>query len=146
MWNLLYICKQMSRFKFILGLFLLVLSFFIGTSQVAETDSSASQEYSMHDCSRPHAYASFQSPDVQCPHVYAELGGCFNPITLTPSLRVQRSQLAHSLSLLKSVIHHLAMRLVGLAKSCMALCDFSLFYRYLPVNQYYVFTLKRILI
>ena len=83
----------MSRFKFILGLFFLVLSFFIGSSQVVATDSSASQEYSVQDCLRPLAYASFQSPDVQSPHVYAELGGCSNPITLTPSLRVQRSQL-----------------------------------------------------
>lgn len=136
----------MDKFNYILVFFLLVLLLFIGTSQVVATESCASQEYCLLESSHPLDCASFQSPDVQNPRSYAELGGFSNPISLTQALRVQWSQLVLSQSFLKSLIHQLAMRLVCLTKLRIGLCDLSPFYRYFPVNHYYVFTLKRILI
>lgn len=108
-------------------------------------------------CSEPLAVPALQSQSIeQADHFrnavqasfpsYAELGGLSSQVSLSHFIRVQRLHFTVSFVSLKSILQHLALRHLDLSVSLIRLSDSYPFYRCSPVNEYYIFNLRRILI
>lgn len=76
----------------------------------------------------------------------AELGGLLTPHAYSSFLRLHRSHYSETFCTLKIWIQKLSARLLELSNSRIYSCSFSSFFHCQPVCQYYIFTLRRILI
>lgn len=77
---------------------------------------------------------------------FAELGGVLTSSSFSSFFRLHRYHYSEKYCALQSMLRSLSSRLFDLCVSRLNISSFSIFYCCHPVCQYYIFTLKRILI